>query len=198
MQTETVNKLRARVLYYYAAAKFARGQTETALSPRPLAELLEVPEADERTIEPLAEALEGRLECRWLGGRFVMAMPADTAALDDSVARVLNHWQACTGRTGTLHTASRKRCVAARLREGYTEAQLCSAAEALAESPHHRGENPQRVRYDDVMYFAGSTERLDRWLSATPEGIRATGEDRMASARAEATARRARRRKRTT
>lgn len=193
--------LRARLLYFYAAARFEAGQARTELSAPSLAKLLELerePRSDDPAVAEAVDRLGDKLDAKWVGGKLVLSQPAKDADLDDAVRHVLEHWREVTGKTGCTLTAARRRLVGARLREGYSTAQLCDAASALALSPFHMGQNEQGVPYNDVRHFAGSAERLDRWLAVTPEGQARGAEDMMDKARREAEQRRSRRRRRTT
>lgn len=192
-----ITTLRARVLYYYAAAAFARGQLATSLSPPSLATLLDLddePTADDPTMAEIVEALDGKLDVRWSAGRLELRQPVSAIDSAADVARVIEHWRDVTGQRRAKDTPARRRVIAARLREGYTVDQLCAAASALAESPFHRGDNPQHVRYLDVSHFARSAEIVDRWLSKTPEAVASAEDDAVSRARREAQMRAERRR----
>lgn len=192
-----ITTLRARVLYYYAAAAFARGQLATSLSPPSLATLLELddePSADDETFAEIIDVLDGKLDVRWSAGRLELRQPVSAIDSAADVARVIDHWRDVTGQRRAKDTPARRRVVAARLREGYTVDQLCAAASALAESDWHRGENPNRVRYLDVSHFARSAEIVDRWLSRTPEAVASAEDDAVSRARREAQMRAERRR----
>lgn len=168
MTREDLTALRARLLFYYAKSKLGE-QNSTSLSPPLLQKLLGL-SVEPRTNDPrlgpiLAQLKKGQIDSRWSGGRLVLTKDAGTN-FSEEVGVVLEHWRRVTDQPRCLFSAERQRLVRSRLREGYTVEQLKQAATALSQSEHHRGQNDQRIKYLDVRYFAGSPERLDRWLGA--------------------------------
>lgn len=135
-----------------------------------------------RTLGPAELAAElRRIACKLDDGRPAPeARQADQAAAKASAVRqVFEHWIRATGRNPktTKLTPDRKTKVEARLREGYTVADILRAIEGLAASPFHRGENQQGTRYDDLALLCRSGSKLESFRDAAPETTTTTTTD---------------------
>ncbi len=79
--------------------------------------------------------------------------------------RVMEAWVLATGRSpGKVKlNAKRRAAVAARLREGYTEQDLIAAAQGIALSAWHTGDNPDGKKFDDLLVAIRDGERVERF-----------------------------------
>lgn len=79
--------------------------------------------------------------------------------------RVVDAWVQATGRDASRVKVNSKRLAAvrARLNEGYLEDDLVAAAQGIALSAWHMGDNPDRKRYDDLLVAIRDGERVERF-----------------------------------
>lgn len=86
--------------------------------------------------------------------------------------RVVDAWVAATGRDANRVKVNAKRVAAvkARLREGYTEADLIAAVRGVALSAWHMGDNPSRKRYDDLLIVIRDGERVEKFRDLFEQG----------------------------
>lgn len=92
--------------------------------------------------------------------------PAEKAKADEraNAADVFSYWQRTLDKPRALFTPERQAKVRARLREGYTVAQICRAVDAIAASPFHRGENPNHREYVDLTLVCQTGSKLEQLL----------------------------------
>ena len=81
------------------------------------------------------------------------------------VREVFNYWKRATGQLKAVSDHKRTARITARLREGFTVEQLCKAADALAASKWHRGDNPTGSKYLGIEHVYRDAETVERWLS---------------------------------
>lgn len=174
-----VARLRARVLWLAAKARFAKGATTARFKRSDLARMLELDlslpdEADPfGGVDAVVMALPEDGSPTWDGDEFTLTDPDKRRAAPDEAAviAVLDYWRERTGRTDrTEYTAARMGIVRARLREGYTTDQLRRAVDALVASSFHT-----EGGFTDTSH-AFKTERLERWLSTASRPDPATSE----------------------
>jgi hypothetical protein len=65
----------------------------------------------------------------------------------------------------TLFTDGRRAKLKLRLKH-FTPEQLTEAAQAIADSPFHQGENEQGKRYGTIDFLLRSDEKIDEWLKS--------------------------------
>lgn len=95
---------------------------------------------------------------------------------------VFEHWAKVMGKTGAKFKGKRQKRVADRLKDGYTQAQLCMAVDGCALTPFNMGQNDSGQRYDDLELICRDVERVDRFIRhATAPPTRA-GSARFANA----------------
>jgi hypothetical protein len=88
-----------------------------------------------------------------------------TREVAEVAERVLAAWVEATNRDAarTRLNAKRVKVVERRLKEGYTEDDLVAAVRGIALSPWHRGENPDRKRYDDMELALRDGGRVEQF-----------------------------------
>lgn len=84
----------------------------------------------------------------------------------DQVKEVFDHWITTMGKTSQAKlTDKRKKCVEARLKEGYTVNQIKKAIEGCAKSPHHMGQNDSGTVYDDLTLICRTGDKLEQFAN---------------------------------
>ncbi len=88
-------------------------------------------------------------------------------ALEAEARDVFEHWRDVMdkGRRAVLDSA-RKTKVVARLRDGYSVAELKQAVDGCRRTPHNMGENEKRQRYDDLELICRDASHVDRFKAA--------------------------------
>ena len=89
----------------------------------------------------------------------------------DHVQPIFDYWVQTMGKTAASKlTAGRRKCVEARLREGYTPEQITLAITGCSKSPHHMGQNDTGSIYDDLTLICRNGENVERFsqITATP------------------------------
>ena len=105
-------------------------------------------------------------------------LPDKAPPSPDPVRIVFNHWAATRPRPGAAKlTTDRRSKVKARLRDGYTAAELCNAVDGMMATPHNCGDNDRGERYDDLTVACQSGANVDRFIAnadkpPTPRGGR--------------------------
>jgi hypothetical protein len=84
--------------------------------------------------------------------------------------RIWSHWQRAMAMPKARPTPERKARVMARLRDGYTEAQIKAAITACASSPWHMGKNDQSRAYNDLELICRNGAKLEGFLAQATEG----------------------------
>lgn len=128
-------------------------------------------------IRNLANAIPLSLEAQGPPGPPVASARVDPHR--EPARRLFGLWQVLLEHPKAKPTPERITAIRSRLRDGYTEADLADALRALAASPYHRGENDQKVAYDDLTFVfrtGSQVERFrDRFRENTAEELHATG-----------------------
>jgi hypothetical protein len=92
-------------------------------------------------------------------------------AREEQVLRIGKRWQEIMGYENRRLTKSRKGVINARLKDGFSEADWEDVLQFISKSSFHRGKNPTNRAYDDLVHFAGSTEKFERNLDAAHGGL---------------------------
>ncbi len=100
----------------------------------------------------------------------------------DAVSRVFSHYQSYHP-TCRL-TDDRRKMIQARLKEGYSEDDLCRAIDGLHLSPHHRGENDRSTAYLDIQYALRKGDAVSRMINIANRPPSAFTATTMANSRA--------------
>lgn len=89
----------------------------------------------------------------------------------DQALDVFRYWVKATGRTANAKFSQDRRTkVEARLREGYTVAQLKAAIDGCAATPHNQGKNDRGTRYDDLELICRGGSNVERYGENAPRG----------------------------
>jgi len=84
----------------------------------------------------------------------------------DHVAEIFSHWVSVMGKTGAAKlTPKRRKCVQARLREGYTPDQIKIAIDNCRADPWSMGENDRHTPFNDLELICRSGEKLERFFT---------------------------------
>ena len=112
---------------------------------------------------------------------------APSSAASADVSEVFEFWASHVWRRAhqrrPKRTKERLSRIRARLREGYTAADLKAALAQAAKSNWHLGENDRGQVYIDLQTLIGTADKVDRWLAAAERPSARTGQDRGLSAR---------------
>jgi hypothetical protein len=85
-------------------------------------------------------------------------------------AEVFGYWQRAMNHPQARLDAKRERAIKARLKDGYTVAQLCKAVDGCKLSPHHMGQNETRTVYDDIELICRDGPRVDKFIGWVERG----------------------------
>ncbi len=171
-----VARLRARIVWLSAKTRFIRGATCAQFTAKQLASMLDLPSVDSApdeysagmadTIAYIPADSEPRIDAK--GGLSLDNPDRRHAAPDaEHVAEVVDYWIEQTGRTKRSKTQKRLGVIRARLKDGWSVAQLKQAVDACLQSDWHTGDNPRGVVYTDTSHIF-TVERLEKWLSQRP------------------------------
>ena len=96
-------------------------------------------------------------------------IPDTLGELDKSnecLSRIFNHWVSSMNKNQrTQFTANRKKCVTARLKDGYSEQDIITAITSCAKSPYHMGQNDTGTIYDDLTLICRNGEKLEGFIN---------------------------------
>lgn len=89
----------------------------------------------------------------------------------EAVTEVFEHWREVMGHPTAKQTPGRRRHVGARLKEGYTPAQLCEAIDGCRLSLFHMGANESQSVFDDLTLICRNGEKVEffRAKAAVPQ-----------------------------
>jgi len=89
----------------------------------------------------------------------------------DLPRQVFEHWVKALGkRPGTTRlTAPRRKKITARLAEGYSVEEICSAVDNIARSPFHRGDNDDGREYTDLELICRNGGKLEGFRDMQPK-----------------------------
>ncbi|MCK5127672.1 MAG: hypothetical protein KAR42_15550 [candidate division Zixibacteria bacterium] len=80
----------------------------------------------------------------------------------ECVRRVFDYWLSVMKKgSNTKLTDSRKKCIKARLKEGYEFDFIKQAIDGCASSPHHMGKNSDGTVYDDLTLICRTGDKLE-------------------------------------
>lgn len=88
---------------------------------------------------------------------------------------MFEHWKTVMGHQRSTFDKKRRAAVEARLRDGYTPADLMAAVDGCALTPHNMGKNDRGERYDDLELICRDAAHVDRFKrnAMTPPSISA-------------------------
>lgn len=80
------------------------------------------------------------------------------------VRAVFVYWQQVMGHARAQLDEKREKAIKARLKNGYSVADLCRAVDGCAKSPHHMGQNESRTIYDDIELICRDGPKVDGFI----------------------------------
>jgi len=104
--------------------------------------------------------------------------PKGAVPSTEAVTEVFEHWRKVMGHPTAKQTPGRRRHILARLKEGYTVAQLCEAVDGCRLSLWHMGANESQAVFDDLTLICRSGEKVEKFREkaktkpSDPEGTR--------------------------
>ena len=81
------------------------------------------------------------------------------------ISEIFAHWQRVMNHPRAKLDASRRRAIAARLKEGYTVEQIKAAIDGCKASDFHQGKNDAGAIYDGLTLICRNAEKVD-WFIA--------------------------------
>lgn len=87
--------------------------------------------------------------------------PDDTGQV---VARVFAHWRETFNHPRARLDAKRRKLIRARLKDGYSEADLCQSISGYRNSPFHTGQNDRDTAYDGLHVLLRDSDHVDAGL----------------------------------
>ncbi len=81
------------------------------------------------------------------------------------IAEIFEHWQRVMNHPRAKLDASRRRVIAARLKEGYTVGQIKAAIDGCRASDWHQGGNSSGAIYDGLTLICRNAEKLDFFIT---------------------------------
>ena len=99
------------------------------------------------------------------------AAPAKVAgaARNETAQRLFTYWQEQCQHQRAKMTPERGRCIVARLKEGYSEADIRSAIDGAARAAHVNDETGQR--YDDITLICRNGSKLESFIARSGNGV---------------------------
>jgi hypothetical protein len=136
-----------------------------------------------------AVASELRKTADWLtqqGGATEEKVKEEKKA-DERIPRIFAVWVEATARDPrvTKLTGGRASKIAARLKDGYSEAEITHAIRNIASSPWHSGQNDQKKIYNDLTLICRNGETLEKYRDLNPASISQADHDDISAREAE-------------
>lgn len=96
----------------------------------------------------------------------VVVNKADKQRVDvgDDVRAVFTYWQKTLNHERAQLDAKRTKAIKARLKDGYSVADLCLAVDGCAKSPYHMGQNDSRAVYSDIELICRDGPKVDSFI----------------------------------
>jgi len=86
------------------------------------------------------------------------------------IGEVFGYWQTAMGHQHAKLDAKRLKAIKARLADGYTVGQICTAVDGCRLSPHHMGQNDTRTVYDDIELICRDATKVDGFIKRAGQG----------------------------
>lgn len=107
-------------------------------------------------------AKELRALADWIDPAGVTQQPVEAPTGVES--EIFRYWQQRMGKPNAKLTPDRRAKIRARLKEGYTPAQIKQAIDAVANSPFHRGSNENGQEYVDLTLICRTGSKLEQHI----------------------------------
>lgn len=91
--------------------------------------------------------------------------PSKAVHARGAAQRVFDYWRVATKHDGAKLTDKRRRLIDARLKDGYSEEQLCAAVDGCKASAFHQGENERAAVFDDIELICRTGEKLESFIN---------------------------------
>lgn len=82
----------------------------------------------------------------------------------DDVGLIFGYWQTALNHPSSKLTNDRRGKLKARIKEGYSLEQICSAIDGCKNSPYHMGDNDQGKVYDDIELICRTGSQLEKFI----------------------------------
>jgi len=117
---------------------------------------------------PKKLAQELRAIADWIepGGK---QQPVQAVSVEER--ELFDYWRRQVGKPSAKFTAERRSKLRARLREGFTGADIRRAIDNVASSGFHRGENEQGLEYCDIMLICRNGSKLEGYRDMAGSGV---------------------------
>lgn len=123
----------------------------------------EIQTAAYKDIEPSEESSEEKSEKH-------MSSAGALKATAGYIREVFAYWQYRMGHPQAKLTPEREKKISARLKEGYTVAQIKQGIDGCRASPHHQGQNDNGTIYDDITLICRNGSKLEWFIAMTETG----------------------------
>jgi uncharacterized phage protein (TIGR02220 family) len=165
---ETVDRLRARLLFFYCKSLDRKTVT---LDPAFLSALLCVKtDATRQAVSAILRVWDQKqARLKWTAGKAVVVFPAGTTEVERGATRkVFDYWIKRLGKTDqTRFSEKRRKKIHTRLKEGFTVEQLCRAIDAMASDEFY---NPRSgKKYNDIELVCRSSDKVEKFLEQYSE-----------------------------
>ena len=88
------------------------------------------------------------------------------ASPPETIKEIFSHWTTVMGKNARAKlTDKRKRCIQARLKEGYSVEDIKHAIDGCARSAYHMGQNDSGTVYDCLTLICRSGEKVEQFMS---------------------------------
>lgn len=84
--------------------------------------------------------------------------------MDESIAAVFSYWKETMEHPRSHLDNKRKTLISNALKWGYTVQELCDAIKGCSITPHNKGINEQKQRYDGLHIILGAADQIDRFI----------------------------------
>lgn len=105
----------------------------------------------------------------WIEGGTKPARPVKEEVTTQVERELFDYWVARFNKTRTRFTNERRRCLRARLREGYTAEDIRRAIDGCKASGYHNGENDTGAEYNDLTLICRNGTKLERFRDMARE-----------------------------
>jgi uncharacterized phage protein (TIGR02220 family) len=172
-------KIYSRIVVLYAMAHSQSGCSQFTISSTKLADILEI-QSPQRALEVAEESCE---ICGIPTKPTVTGLQVNLAELLEKDVKaqaleVFEYWRVQSGKLKSKPTKARQSKIMARLREGYSVADLKQAVDGLVSSPWHRGENEDGRIFLDLELITRAGPRVEKFM-AIGERKQATDEPKV-------------------
>lgn len=77
---------------------------------------------------------------------------------------VFNHWKEVCNHPKAKFDSKRQRRIIARLKDGFTQEELCQVARGVKNSPFHMGDNDSHTLYDGIDTIYRDADQVEKFI----------------------------------